>query len=50
LAPGWLLSGRLGPLLFIAVIFFGARLISGPRHDVIGLLERLSTGVAMSGA
>ena len=40
----------LGPLLLIAVIFFGARLISGPTHYVIGLLERLITGVAMIGA
>jgi Zn-dependent protease len=40
----------LGPLLLLAVVFFGSRLISGPTHYVIGLLERFIATVALFGA
>lgn len=49
LLGSWQRVLALGPLLLIAVVFFGARLISGPTHYVIGLLERLILGVALIG-
>lgn len=48
LAP-WQRVLALGPFLLLGVIFFGGRLISGPTHFVLGLLERFIATVAMVG-
>ncbi|PTL77002.1 site-2 protease family protein [Vitiosangium sp. GDMCC 1.1324] len=39
----------LGPVLLLGILFFGGKLIAGPTAYLIGLMERLISGIALAG-
>ncbi|WP_395836170.1 site-2 protease family protein [Archangium violaceum] len=49
LLGAWQRVLALGPVLLIGILFFGGRLIQGPRDYVVGLMERLIFGIATIG-
>ncbi|WP_395812874.1 site-2 protease family protein [Archangium minus] len=49
LLGAWQRVLALGPVLLIGILFFGGRLIQGPKDYVVGLMERLIFGIATIG-